>query len=271
MGARRKASSSLGYNPSPIVRQPHRQGVSRLHLTRDVKVLPTVERNFSLPRSSVGFSPKSISKTLSEYIPSLGPSQSSRTSTNSPGNVVQPSIQNTAEVEATHSHQGTGHAHDLFPELESSSPFLMLHREDPRVQQFKAALSRKFKAIERETMVPLASTVRTYDVVEFQRLRDRISSSYQQLSDILDRYKTLDSSGLIGKRNKFIGSVGGLCKRCDIWLAESGLASTGPGVPFTGPHGGSETKSHDWNGKAREYFENGSQVFSSCNVVSSIR
>ena len=253
---------SLGHTPSPKVRQPHRQGVSRLHLTRDVKILPTVEKFPSLPRSSVS---STISQTSSEYTP--GPSQSSCTSRSSSGIVLQPAIEDGAEVDTTHSRPGTAQGSSLFPDLLISGPFLQLPYHHWRVQGFKEVLSWKVKHIERETMVPLRATVQTCDAVEFQSFRDQIASSYDQLSYLLERYNTLNRAGLIMEHSKFFKRTRSVWRQCHEWLAQIDRASNGRSSFLTGKDHYSETQSHEWENRSKPCLGNG-LVWSFYNVMS---
>lgn len=253
---------SLGYSPSPQVRHPHRQGVSRIHLTRDVKVLPTLEKFSPLPRSSPT---QSISQTSSEYIPTPGPSQSSCSSRSSSGNSVQPSIQNTAEVPANDSRPGTTQGDVLFPDLVIPNYFFRLRWYDDRVQQFIRVLNERFRHIELTTAKPLTVEVHTRDVVEVQRLRDQIHASFRQVSYILDRYNTLIRAGLIMKHNSFLRRARAIWHDCVSWLAETDQASFGPSAILAGGDDASNTRRHQWKAKAKA-SGNESHVLSSYNV-----
>ena len=265
---RRKASSSLGCTPSPKVRQPHRQGVSRLHLTRDVKVLPTVEKFPSLPRSSRGFS---ISQTPSEYIPSPDLSQSSCTSRISYGMVVQPTIEDAAEVKATHSRQGTPQGKSLFPDLAICDTFLRLPRHHPTVQVFRQALWERFRQIRLETAESLTAILRQCDAVELKRSRDLIASNYQKLSFILDRYYKLRRARLINRRDSTINWMKSTRRKYQNRLAEIDRASIEPSASLTSGHHSSETQSHEPRDKSKADSANASQVLSLYNVVSVVR
>ena len=254
---------SLGYTPSSKVRRPHRQGVSRMHLTRDVKVMPTVESFSPLPTSSPT---TSISQTSSEYIPTPGPSQSSFSSRNSSGNAVQALIQDNAEVEATLGRPDTSQGDVLFPDLVIPRYFFWIPWYDDRVKQFIRVLNDTFGRIELTTVEALTVMVDTRDAVEFQRLRNQINTSYQQLSFILDRYNALVRAGHIHKDNSFLRRARSIWHDCFNWLARTDRASIGPGTFLTSGNNSSKTQRNQWEDKVKA-LKNGSQVFSSYDAV----
>ena len=269
---------SLGNASSPATHHQGR-GVSRLHLAREVKILPTIEHTRSHPRSSRESSTITVSQTSSEYLPTsdspLG-TESSSTSTTSiePGAQISP--RDTTGVEPTSTQAETTLGKLSLSDLDLPDGLLRLPLDDPQVHRFKSFLSFQYRCTRRQTMGPLKAIRDTSDAQEFQMLRDQIATGYSQMSCIIKRYRTLAHARLIQVNNRTFRRVRSLHRNCKDRLADPAPISVGPGTLLEGGNDAPRTQTFDneppqlaettdppssrWKGKARAYPECGSHV-----------
>ena len=272
----RTASLSLGNTPPAAIRQSQYRGADRLHLVREVKILPTIENTGSHSESSRGSSTVTVGLTSSEYLPTPGSSFGSHSSSASTASVqfgAKRKTRDHAEAETTPTQVETTLSKDPLLELKIPIGLLGLHPQHDSVQRFKSFLSFKYRCIRRELAGPLSLIRTTSKAQEFQSSKDRIASGYSRLSCIIVGYNSLArlSRRLSWKDCKNLKIFRFFRKQCDDALAATVPASAGPGpslsrgivVPTNGtqaqqPVESSVPSSSQWKGRAR------ADVSSSC-------
>ena len=279
----RGVSMSLGNTPSPIA---HPRVVSRAHLARDVKCLPSVEKSSSYSRSSRRSSTKSSSKDHSEYIPTPRNSDFSSSSTSSFNNTVPSSSQHTAESDTNHNHARTPKEEGPYLDLEIPKGLLQLYKRHPEVQRFQNKLHQKLNFIESNTKVHLTAINRKTNAVELHRLRDHVNTNLQGLSYIIDRYQILIDARILWSGNLSFARAQSLWQEFEHRLAEKDPASGEPGPSLNTGSSAPATlgqgikarqltndvapQPSSWNGKAEADSRYEAQVVRSSSVEASV-
>ena len=286
----REISTSLGRTPSSATLYPQRQGVSRMHLAREVKVLQSIEDHGSHSRSSRGSSSITCSLTNSEYVPtsdSTFGSQSSSTFTTSFETGANSSARDTSEVEASSPEPEATLSKVLLSDLDLPDGLLEIPRDRQMINRFKRFLCFQYRCIRRETAEPLEAISTVHDAYDFQRLRDQIATGCLRLSCLIERYKDLAGARLIWEDNSDLKLVRSLLQKCKDRLAEIELPSVGPMTFFTAGNDAARRQfygtkvqqptettafsSSQQKGKARAHPESESHVIAFCSVEATMR